>query len=150
MLCLSICMLTICVARFMNSGQGSSKSSSVMWMRLLNSIVSDTVLSTSLVESSSGATSLVVDASARSCRRGVPITSRSIRLCVLFNVWSISLVSVHDADAYITVGVTVLSKSCNRNRSWSVLLVNSCRSVLNFRHADAMRLLSSALWNPSK
>ena len=71
------------------------------------------------------------------CRRGAPKMSLSMRLCVRWTRCSMSFVGVHEVHPYIIVGVTVPSNSRIRDLSGYVLLVSSCRNMLNLRQAAA-------------
>ena len=106
------CASTARVARRMNSGHGSSSSSLVSVIRF-SRLVAVVVLSSLL-------SSLVLSwVLCGSCdrRRGVLIINRSIRRCARLSAVSIFLLSVQDAQPYITVGVTVQSKSLMRDFS---------------------------------
>ena len=160
---LSITVSAVLVARFMKSVHGSIVSSSVRLIRLLRSVAVSVLLTSSSSSLSLGCSVLVVVvgtevvvgvggvvvvvlASLWLCRRGVPITSRSIRLCVRCSCLSMSLVSIYDVHPYRIVGVTVLWKSCSRDFSGYVLLVSSFFSIPNLRHAAVVRLSNSFLW----
>ena len=98
------------IALWMYSGHGSSSSLSVSEMRFSRLVLSSLVVSLS--------SSLWCSGCCRCCRRrGMLIISLIIRRCARLSVASIFLLSVQDEHPYITVGVTVLSKSLMRD--WS-------------------------------
>ena len=81
------------------------------------------------------------------CRRlGVPMMSLSMRRCVDWSLVTSCFVRVQDAHPHNIVDVIVPSKSRNLDFNGYVLLVSSCRSTWNLRHACDIRLSISVVW----
>ena len=109
----SRCSSAIWVARLIKSGHGSSTSSSLSSTSCSKTVLLEMLLVTSSVE---GLLSLSL-CWVVSCRRGVPMISLIIRRWVRLSVIISCFVSVQEAHAYVIVGVTVASKSRNREYS---------------------------------